>query len=351
MSQLSIRDTKDGPPSGCVLNRRLYAKYSEKRPETTPQMMRPVVVVIGGDAAGTAAGAAAGGGHCEGGVLIMYEAGKNGSEKGSVYYKQPMNMFCNNCGQRGHPFRECRDPVLSCGIILLRNKKSPERMCLPVEDINDVEVLMVRRKDSMSFTEFVRGKYDPLRIDYVRNLIENMTKSEIVRLVTEPFDQIWCKMWTDRRDHELIVARERFEAVKSLLPITTSVYDEAEWGFPKGRRMRCETDTSCAEREFWEETNILRKSYIIVNGVQLEETFTGTNNVPYQHRYFVGMLTEPFDIHQKFTDMQRREISAIGWKTLSECMDLTRPHYVQRRDILEQLVRIVQVFEVRLPIE
>ena len=224
-------------------------------------------------------------------------------------------------------------------------------MSLPVEDINDVEVLMVRRKDSMAFTEFVRGKYDPSNPDYVRNLIENMTKSEIVRLLNEPFEHIWTKMWTDRRDHELIVARERFEAVKPILATTTSVYEEAEWGFPKGRRMRCETDTSCAEREFWEETNILRRSYVIASGVQLEETFVGTNNVPYQHRYLVGLIAGPFDIHQKFTDMQRREISAIGWKTLSECMAITRPHYIQRRDILEQLVRIVQVFEVRLPNE
>jgi len=224
-------------------------------------------------------------------------------------------------------------------------------MQLPIEDINDVELLMVRRKDSMSFTEFVRGKYDPTRIDYVRNLIENMTRSEIVRLLNEPFAQIWAKMWTDRRDHEVIIAKERFELVKSLLETTVSSYDEPEWGFPKGRRMRCENDTVCAEREFFEETNILRKSYIIVNGVQLEETFVGTNGVPYQHRYFVGLLTEPFDIHQKFTDMQRREISAIGWKTVSECMDLTRPHYIQRCNILEQLVRIVQLFEVRLPIE
>jgi len=224
-------------------------------------------------------------------------------------------------------------------------------MRLPIEDINDVEVLMVRRKDSMSFTEFVRGKYDPTHSDYVRNLIENMTNAEIVRLLNEPFDQIWAKMWTDRRDHELVIARERFKLVKPLLIGAVSQYVEAEWGFPKGRRMRCENDIVCAEREFFEETNILRRSYIIVNGVQLEETFVGTNNVPYQHRYFVGLLSEPFDIHQKFTEMQRREISAIGWKTLSECMDLTRPHYTQRRDILEQLVRIVQVFEVRLPNE
>lgn len=263
-----------------------------------------------------------------------------------------MEMFCNNCGQRGHPFRECQDPILSCGIILLRNKRAPrERVQLPVDNVNDIEVLMVRRKDSMSFAEFVRGKYNPQETAYVQSLIENMSRAEVVKLLTEPFDQIWMKVWSDRRDHELLLAREKFEQVKPMLTAVTAQYDEAEWGFPKGRRTRCETDIVCAEREFFEETNIRRPSYLVVSGVQFEETFVGTNGIAYQHRYFVGLVKDPVDIHRRFTDMQRREISAIGWKTLSECLQLTRPHYVQRPEILEQLVRVIKTIEVRLPNE
>ena len=41
---------------------------------------------------------------------------------------------------------------------------------------------MVRRKDSMSFAEFVRGKYDPSKLDYVRTLLSNMTREEIAAL-------------------------------------------------------------------------------------------------------------------------------------------------------------------------
>jgi 8-oxo-dGTP pyrophosphatase MutT (NUDIX family) len=263
-------------------------------------------------------------------------------------------IFCNNCGQRGHPFRECKEPVLSCGILLLRNRATSEPTTLPTAASN-IEVLMVRRKDSMSFAEFVRGKYDPSKLDYVRTLLSNMTRDEIARLNGEEFESIWAKLWgnsiIERREQEFHTACEKFRAVRGVVEHAASTYTEPEWGFPKGRRLKCETDQGCAEREFWEETNILRSEYCIVSGLQLEETFNGTNGIPYRHKYFVAVLTKPHDITQKFTFSQRQEISAIEWKTLGECLTLTRPQYVQRGAVIRDLANIVQTFEVRLPHE
>ena len=165
-----------------------------------------------------------------------------------------VTIFCNNCGQRGHPFRECKEPILSCGILLLRNRSSAPTT-LPMA-IDDVEVLMVRRKDSMSFSEFVRGKYDPGRTDYVLTLLSNMTQAEIQRLRTEDFESIWARMWgnsiIERREQEFLSSREKFNSIKGVVETATSAYIEPEWGFPKGRRLKCETDQGCAEREFWE---------------------------------------------------------------------------------------------------
>jgi len=42
--------------------------------------------------------------------------------------------------------------------------------------------------------------------------------------------------------------------------------------------------------------------------------------------------------------MQEREISAISWKSLQECHSLTRPHYSQRKEMLNSLERIVNTF-------
>jgi 8-oxo-dGTP pyrophosphatase MutT (NUDIX family) len=263
-------------------------------------------------------------------------------------------IFCNNCGLRGHTFKECKDPILSCGIILLRNRKTDGPSPLPIQ-VNDLEILMVRRKDSMSYTEFMRGRYEPHDSAYVKKLIENMTITELGKLRKDSFETLWNKLWStpERHEHEFILSKEKYDIVREHLYTTNTVYNEPEWGFPKGRRLKCENDIQCAEREFYEETNIPRSSYILVSGVTLEETFHGTNGIPYSHRYFVGLLKNPneIDIHQKFTLMQRREISAIGWKSLSDCDSLTRPHYTGRKTMLHQLAKITETFEVNMPRE
>ena len=55
--------------------------------------------------------------------------------------------FCNNCGKNGHVFHQCKQPITSIGIIAFRYKN------------NKREYLMIRRKDSLGFVDFMRGKY------------------------------------------------------------------------------------------------------------------------------------------------------------------------------------------------
>jgi 8-oxo-dGTP pyrophosphatase MutT (NUDIX family) len=205
----------------------------------------------------------------------------------------------------------------------------------------------------MCYTDFVRGKFDPADKPYVRTLLDNMTQQELSRIKSETFEALWSRLWnnSDRHEYELKFAKEKFESVRSEIETAASTYTEPEWGFPKGRRLKCESDQGCAEREFFEETNIPRSAYTVVSGLQLEETFHGTNKILYRHKYFVAVLTDPesIDIHQRFTTMQKREISAIGWKTLSDCMGLTRPQYTQRRQLLNDLLALAETVEVRLP--
>jgi hypothetical protein len=163
-------------------------------------------------------------------------------------------IFCNNCGDRGHAFRECKKPVLSCGIILLRNREAPSQAAHLPLDVNNVELLMIRRKDSMSYTEFMRGKYDPSDPAYVMRLLQNMTASELAALRSQPFEVLWSRMWNhaDKHEHEMPFAKEKFISVSHLLNSVHSDYPEPEWGFPKGRRHLKESDYDCACREFEE---------------------------------------------------------------------------------------------------
>ena len=253
-------------------------------------------------------------------------------------------MYCNNCGAKGHLFRTCKDPILSCGIILI---DSPT---LPITDFSSLRILMIRRKDSMSFAEFMRGKYDPKDTEYVSKLIRNMTLKEQALFASESFETLWKMLWgDDKNSPDFLASKEKFETLNrlELMRANLSDYIEPEWGFPKGRRMRGETDMDCAIREFTEETNIPRSAYLILKNMLLEETFTGLNEIRYKHVYFIGLLVAPEQVQltQKFTAMQRKKVSGIGWKTISEIEQLIRPHYTERRVMLRQLADIVSTFE------
>ena len=218
-----------------------------------------------------------------------------------------------------------------------------EPLKLPI-DPSTLSVLMVRRKDSMSYMEFVRGKYDIVNLDLVKTLILNMTAAEQSNILNENFETLWTNLWGNGRDFkstEYEQAKSKFESLNILEIISNfpSPYNEPEWGFPKGRRGRGETDLECAVREFFEETNISSEAYTILPDMVLSETFVAINGINYRHVYFVALLKDSRTINteQKLTLVQRREISAVGWKTLSECSKITRPHYVERRNMIEEL--------------
>ena len=256
-------------------------------------------------------------------------------------------MYCNNCGERGHVFKSCSEPIMSCGLILL------DKPSLPVEP-KTVRMLMVRRKDSMAYTEFLRGKYATDDIDYIKKLLSNMTLLEHARLAGGTFDDLWTSHWGEERGHhsqEYDSSKERFNSINicEIVKTVESGFSESEWGFPKGRRRHREADINCAIREFGEETNIPQSSYILCKNLILQETFHGTNGVMYKHVYFICVLRKGviLDLTQTMTSAQKCEVSAIDWKTIAQCRALTRPHYSQRSEMLDSFERILTTFNLQ----
>ena len=256
-------------------------------------------------------------------------------------------MFCNNCGKRGHVFRTCVYPIISCGLVLVRGAPT-----LPVETNENIQVLMVRRKDSMSYMELLRGKYEMSDPPYIHRLVENMTQDEQRRIVETPFLNLWTQLWGNGRDThspEFYDAKEKFEALdrSQIVYDNRSPWTEPEWGFPKGRRMRGESDIECAVREFFEETNISREAYTLCKNLCFTETFVGTNNINYKHVYFLAFLKDEskIDLEQKFTLAQKREVSKVDWIGLQDSKALVRPHYTRRKEIIDEIGTALQTFE------
>ena len=69
------------------------------------------------------------------------------------------NNICNNCNKSGHLFHNCRLPITSYGIILFRTMNKVKQF------------LMIRRKDTFGYIDFIRGKYSPYNIEHIQNII------------------------------------------------------------------------------------------------------------------------------------------------------------------------------------
>ena len=68
--------------------------------------------------------------------------------------------FCNNCGITGHSFNKCKEPITSLGVISYKYTNN-----------NEIRYLMINRKDSLGFVDFIRGKYNIRNIEYIKNII------------------------------------------------------------------------------------------------------------------------------------------------------------------------------------
>ena len=42
-------------------------------------------------------------------------------------FDRKRNIYCGNCGRKGHTYRYCREPVISIGILLLYDQEIPSQ--------------------------------------------------------------------------------------------------------------------------------------------------------------------------------------------------------------------------------
>ena len=260
---------------------------------------------------------------------------------------------CNNCGKQGHSFHNCKLPITSYGIILF----TPSSQGL--------KFLMIRRKDSFGYIDFIRGKYSPFNVEQLQNTIDEMSITEKECIQTNPFDVLWKQMWggtsSGQFRSEESVSSKKFDAIKSgvlvnnktyklmdMIEASTSQWEETEWEFPKGRRNNQERDIDCALREFEEETGYSREEITIIdNMLPFEEIFIGSNYRSYKHKYFLAYMSNPIDI-QNMSNYQKSEVSKLEWKSYDECIKSIRPYNLEKKKILGNIYNLLQEYRLYL---
>lgn len=268
-------------------------------------------------------------------------------------------IMCANCGGFGHVYRTCNHPTISYGFICFK---------MVVIDNKYVPMyLMVQRKDSLSYVEFMRGKYDLENRTYIMRLFSHMTEDERIRIKNNDFNNLWKDMWCKTEEdicrnynREYTEAAEKFNFLRKgyyirsngivtyininyFLDNTVCEYNETEWGFPKGRRNVNEHDINCAIREFKEETGFSIKSIHICTDMKpLEEIFSGTNKKRYKHVYYIARFNGEEDESKFYESLPScREIKDVKWFTYDEAQDHIRDLNIERKELLKRLHQII----------
>lgn len=255
---------------------------------------------------------------------------------------------CTNCGMSGHTIGRCKMPITSYGIIAMqpiRDEEAPvASYCWP-----NFRVLLIRRKDSLSFVDFIRGKYSPDDGQYIENLFKHMTQPEHLMLQTNTFVELWNHVWgnsTKIYNNDFSMSERKYNIIKPLfghLFSSGTEWNEPEWGFPKGRKNHDESDIDCAMREFHEETNIDQKSFTLtcIDNIPLVELFYGSDNIQYCHKYYIVICdrTVNVDINKSSYHMQQ-EVGDIGWFSPMDAINKLR-----KKDMSEKIEVLQKAFE------
>lgn len=251
------------------------------------------------------------------------------------------DIYCNNCGKNGHLYHQCKLPITSIGIVAFRMKD------------NIPEFLMIRRKDSLGYIDFMRGKYTLQNKEYLINMLNQMTIDEKENLKKMSFDELWKELWgglaiSNQYKNEEIISKEKFIALKKGVLINDHLYTieklldesnekqqwyETEWGFPKGRRNHKESDYECALREFNEETGYnTHLLYNLQNIIPFEEIFTGSNYKSYKHKYFVMYMNYENTLND--VNFEKSEVSKMEWKSIEKCLSSIRKYNIEKKRII-----------------
>lgn len=266
------------------------------------------------------------------------------------------NVCCLNCGIYGHTTKVCNHPVTSYGLVCYYNTGN-----------DDIKYIMIQKKDTISYTEFIRGKYEINNLNYLLKLFSTMTRGEKEGIRKSTFDELWNNLWNhnvreNKFQKEFNKSFNKFDKLSrgyymkridgtfQLVNIhylidNSDCFLEQEWEFPKGRRKLHESDINCSIREFEEETGICNSNKLIIrdNQKQFEEIFQGSNQVRYRNIYYIAEYTG--DVHKiKFNQdnlQQAKEVRNVKLFKADDVINCIK-HNSEKRELFKRINTIIK---------
>lgn len=232
----------------------------------------------------------------------------------------------------------------SHGIILIRPPKYKD-------SISSFEFLMVCRRNTFSYVDYILGKYKENESEYISHLIVNMTYIERSNIKKNKYSLLWNNLYAYSREPEgefySQVEKKFNRNLSKFLTLDANLpcfWNNPEWGFPKGRKNENETSIECAKRELQEETGIYENMYYMDTTIDpFVEEFIGTNGLKYINIFYVAFVNSSC---QEFLDeknkYQIREVSQIQWLSTKKANSQIRYHEHSKQYLIKKLTKMLQ---------
>jgi len=169
-------------------------------------------------------------------------------------------------------------------------------------DTGNYEVLMIKKRATYAFVDFLRGRYDPLRHYDLEFMFNEMTINEKILIRGKNFATLWMyclgKEPTKSSDKNMYARSlrkftqlcEHKEGTFLIDLLNKSTNAELLWEIPKGRIGKNEVPIDSAIREFEEETGIKKSAYqLLFNEGTIEYTFSD-GGVRYKYIYYLAVM-------------------------------------------------------------
>ncbi len=244
---------------------------------------------------------------------------------------------------------------VSYGILLFRINKISRRP----------EVLLIHRRYSYAFIDFLLGKYTTsiipcqkykFKLMNIKMLLQKMTIDELLMIRSLNFGIMWEHVWLGKSiqktesykkreskfNYLFISADEGSGLIKMLDSIKTE--QPTLWDFSKGTKFNPkESGIACAIRELYEETGIDKENYRILPDAETKLDFIDVN-VNYKYNLFVGLCVNDVDIKHKLkvsSVYKCGELNDMDWFDIE---DLRRLKAEKILTAVEPMAKVIKKF-------
>jgi hypothetical protein len=174
------------------------------------------------------------------------------------------SINCSNCGKTNHSINNCNEPITSVGIICFKLNETVYKIFtkhiqqISYYDVDNIilnnidkfnkynsciEFLLVKRRNSLNYIDFIRGKYDIVDIPQILKICSYMSKDEVEMIQTKDFNYLWNNLWLKNAHkkkylEEMKQSKIKFNHLKitGVLDKISTIYESTEWEIPKGKK-------------------------------------------------------------------------------------------------------------------